>query len=349
MSCSPIKNCPCDRHCKRPCCNEVHRTSASPLRQQTSSAFVQPVGSKVRSPIKNGGGLRGYQPDSFPADFRPTKNLSVVDFERIEREIAERQRRLERMQIESDLQWRRAHEHAHVCSASCCVSPCGFHFNCSGHCFRHECQPYRCCVSSCIYHRCETACWCLSCTCLSCLSRKHRCLPQICCRNSCRHHRCEGPGCWCYNCSCYLCERLRKPIVTPTPEPVQSQKSPTVADNSEIPNKSVSKSPNKRATRQIEPKPYQEWTNTFSRMTVHWDKKKEILNQEKKRVQSPIKDTKRCCGNSPGKSHTQTCDEKEEHLSKSQMSRSNSTLARRTPSRCSISRVQSATKQKRSI
>ena len=49
---------------------------------------------------------------------------------------------------------------------------------------------------------------------------------------------------------------------------------------------------------------YQGWTNTFSRKTVQWDKAQEILEQEKNKVNHPLPETDRCCGNSPGKSHT---------------------------------------------
>lgn len=47
------------------------------------------------------------------------------------------------------------------------------------------------------------------------------------------------------------------------------------------------------------------WTNTFSRSTIHWDPKQQLLDQEKKIVKKEPKPTKRCCGNSPGKTHTQ--------------------------------------------
>jgi hypothetical protein len=45
------------------------------------------------------------------------------------------------------------------------------------------------------------------------------------------------------------------------------------------------------------------WTNTFSRSTVHWDNGKELLDQEMKRGKA-YNYTDKCCGNSPGKSHT---------------------------------------------
>ncbi len=42
---------------------------------------------------------------------------------------------------------------------------------------------------------------------------------------------------------------------------------------------------------------------------MHWDKYNEILEQEKKAVRrKDMKVTDRCCGNSPGKSHTRVHD-----------------------------------------
>lgn len=50
--------------------------------------------------------------------------------------------------------------------------------------------------------------------------------------------------------------------------------------------------------------PYQDWTNTFKRSTLHWDDKNALLEQEKTKVKS-VKELEkypaRCCGNSPGK------------------------------------------------
>lgn len=48
--------------------------------------------------------------------------------------------------------------------------------------------------------------------------------------------------------------------------------------------------------------PYQDWTNTFSRSTVHWDKHQEILDMDKDRVATPLRQTDLCCGNSPSRS-----------------------------------------------
>ena len=53
---------------------------------------------------------------------------------------------------------------------------------------------------------------------------------------------------------------------------------------------------------------YQGWTNTFSRKTVLWDNDHDLLTTEAENVQKPIQKTDRCCGNSPGKSHTRIHD-----------------------------------------
>ena len=55
---------------------------------------------------------------------------------------------------------------------------------------------------------------------------------------------------------------------------------------------------------------YQRWTNTFKRMTKQWDEEYDILDNEKKLIKNAKKLPKhpaRCCGNSPGKSHTNNC------------------------------------------
>ena len=52
--------------------------------------------------------------------------------------------------------------------------------------------------------------------------------------------------------------------------------------------------------------PHQDWTNTFSRMTVQWDEDYGLLDEEKGLVPRGRKLGKyptRCCGNSPGKNH----------------------------------------------
>ena len=57
--------------------------------------------------------------------------------------------------------------------------------------------------------------------------------------------------------------------------------------------------------------PYQDWTNTFKRSTLHWDERNGLLEQEKPQVKSLkvlVKYPMRCCGNSPGKQHSNTCD-----------------------------------------
>ena len=57
-----------------------------------------------------------------------------------------------------------------------------------------------------------------------------------------------------------------------------------------------------------------DWTNTFSRSTVYWDKNCELLDQEKPYVKARTykQITDRCCGHSPGKSHTKVHDLTEE-------------------------------------
>ena len=57
--------------------------------------------------------------------------------------------------------------------------------------------------------------------------------------------------------------------------------------------------------------PHQDWTNTFSRMTVQWDEKYGLLDEEKvliPRGRRLEKYPMRCCGNSPGKMHTKNCE-----------------------------------------
>jgi len=53
--------------------------------------------------------------------------------------------------------------------------------------------------------------------------------------------------------------------------------------------------------------PYQDWTNTFKRSTVHWDKSKEILNPDKEKVMTErFASTDRCCGNFYPTSHSKS-------------------------------------------
>lgn len=52
---------------------------------------------------------------------------------------------------------------------------------------------------------------------------------------------------------------------------------------------------------------FQEWTNAFARKTIHWDDEKCLLEHEKELLAGECRylpdHSKRCCGNSPNKSH----------------------------------------------
>ena len=69
----------------------------------------------------------------------------------------------------------------------------------------------------------------------------------------------------------------------------------------------------KKSKFMVNNKGYQEWTNTFSRKTSLWDDKLSMLEPEKQelirkflnQIETNGQD-KRCCGNSPGKTHLET-------------------------------------------
>ena len=70
--------------------------------------------------------------------------------------------------------------------------------------------------------------------------------------------------------------------------------------------KKRSGSPSKK-TKLSPPKDYEEWTNSFQRSTIYWDRGNQILEQDKK-GKKRFKLTDRCCGNSPNKSHAHVHD-----------------------------------------
>ena len=117
---------------------------------------------------------------------------------------------------------------------------------------------------------------------------------QQCAARSAVHPYCP-PLHYCY---CYppvdVCSTAAMPLRT-SPSPKRPEPEPVKVEEPEPPKKEVSpakKSPSKN---------YLKWTTTFARSTVHWDKKEELLDWEKPEVPEPVKPTKRCCGNSPGK------------------------------------------------
>ena len=89
----------------------------------------------------------------------------------------------------------------------------------------------------------------------------------------------------------------------PTPEPVPSPEASTI-----LPKKrsvKPKKTPKKLPRRFVQEGDYQNWTNTFSRQTVHWDKSREHLDSEQRREPA---NNDRCCGNQPDKTHTLICE-----------------------------------------
>jgi hypothetical protein len=99
--------------------------------------------------------------------------------------------------------------------------------------------------------------------------------------------------------------RAQKSPYIPSPQPEPEIRLPKVRERS--PKTPASR---ERKIKFIMEGDYQNWTNTFSRSTVHWDKGNELLEQEKAFSKKGAwrEPTDRCCGNSPGKSHTKLHD-----------------------------------------
>ena len=116
--------------------------------------------------------------------------------------------------------------------------------------------------------------------------------------SQCRAHHYCPPLHYCYSHPPVdvVCSTAAQPLRN-SPSPQRTEPEPVKVEAKESPKRE--KSPLKKSAS----KNYLKWTTTFARSTVHWDKQEELLDWEKSEVPDPVKTTKRCCGNSPGKSN----------------------------------------------